>query len=783
MFDNRKVVCFGMGAFFKSYFSRLKRCINIEYVCDNDKNCWDKIIEGESIRCSSPQILLQFNNPVVIITLENRRLIGEIEDQLDEMRIEHYTARDILQLIDYYPDNSWIEDPTKIKIQKFIDLNLTGTTICNFHCDYCTVWRKKEFNGDRLISMHSVEEIRKGLSQEKLGGICFINLCALGETFLADGIIELVYELLAEGHYVSVVTNGTVTKKIEEVLRFPEEFQSRFFFKISFHFIELQKKKMFNIFWNNIEVIKKSRCSYTIEIVPFDGIIDNIPDIKNMFEEKANGAMPHVSFARDSTKVDLDVLTELELSEYKEIWGQFDSKMFELKSRNYGKKITNYCYAGCWSYLVNCMTGDIRPCYRQDVIGNIFEFDKKKFPETPIGHQCNVSYCFNNHAFLSWGVVPDIKEYTYLEMRDRIDCNNNHWVREPMYSFMNQKLYDNNYSFGDYWGDYEKLYNQDRKSSFLIFNSPDYPNIGDIAIGLSERVFLNTYFSEYDVIEISCKQYEKEKKKIQNAVKKEDIIFITGGGNIGSLWLNIEDYVTSIINTFTDNTIIVFPQTIYFEEDNVGNKEKEEFVNAVKKHSNIILAVREEHSYNCAIKMLGCADQVMQVPDMALNLRPDCKKENSKGALLCIREDKESKKIDISAIERALRKKIECVEKISSLPVDSTSLEDRAHEVEKVCNMLASKEIVVTDRLHCMILCALVGTPCVAFDNVSGKLSGVYNWIKKLSYIKLIKDEDDIEQQILSLVGTQKTENDKKVFVLLKTIFEKYAMQIRGKIK
>ena len=146
MFDNRKVVCFGMGAFFKSYFSRLKRCINIEYVCDNDKNCWDKIIEGESIRCSSPQILLQFNNPVVIITLENRRLIGEIEDQLDEMRIEHYTARDILQLIDYYPDNSWIEDPTKIKIQKFIDLNLTGTTICNFHCDYCTVWRKKEFN-------------------------------------------------------------------------------------------------------------------------------------------------------------------------------------------------------------------------------------------------------------------------------------------------------------------------------------------------------------------------------------------------------------------------------------------------------------------------------------------------------------------------------------------------------------------------------------------------------------------------------------------------------------
>ena len=53
---------------------------------------------------------------------------------------------------------------------------------------------------------------------------------------------------------------------------------------------------------------------------------------------------------------------------------------------------------------------------------------------------------------------------------------------------------------------------------------------------------------------------------------------------------------------------------------------------------------------------------------------------------------------------------------------------------EQVYNKLAQIQdsgLVVTDTLHCMISAALTGTPCIAFNNLSGKVENVYKWIEK----------------------------------------------------
>ena len=52
--------------------------------------------------------------------------------------------------------------------------------------------------------------------------------------------------------------------------------------------------------------------------------------------------------------------------------------------------------------------------------------------------------------------------------------------------------------------------------------------------------------------------------------------------------------------------------------------------------------------------------------------------------------------------------------------------------------------LVVTDRLHGMILCAITGTPCIVINSRSPKVKGCYEWIRHLKYIKFCDNIDDI---------------------------------------
>ena len=49
---------------------------------------------------------------------------------------------------------------------------------------------------------------------------------------------------------------------------------------------------------------------------------------------------------------------------------------------------------------------------------------------------------------------------------------------------------------------------------------------------------------------------------------------------------------------------------------------------------------------------------------------------------------------------------------------------------KKIIKQFSKSKLVVTDRLHGMILSVITGTNCIAFDNSSGKVSGVYDTIK-----------------------------------------------------
>lgn len=51
-----------------------------------------------------------------------------------------------------------------------------------------------------------------------------------------------------------------------------------------------------------------------------------------------------------------------------------------------------------------------------------------------------------------------------------------------------------------------------------------------------------------------------------------------------------------------------------------------------------------------------------------------------------------------------------------------------------------------------MIFAAITGTPCIAVDNISQKVSGVYQWIKYLDYVRCVKVEEIDEKLVNELL-------------------------------
>ena len=765
-FADKSVVLFGLGKYFFSNFIRLSTVpdLRIKYLCDNNVNMLEKFSDAGIGSCIMPKELQSIKDPLVIITAGSQSAVTQIRNQMKEMNITCYHAEEILSEINTYdffnklPDE-WLQNRNR----KFIDIILDGTTACNFRCEYCYLNEKSSAYTNQIkTSNHSPQEVRLGLSKKRLGGKCFINICASGETMLSEDIIELVYELLDEGHVVSIVTNGTISKKFKELVNFPPELQENLFIKFSFHFLELKTHNLMDVFFNNVEMIRKSNCSYTIEITPHDSLIPYIQEIKHIFETYANGAMPHISFARDASKKDLDVLTSLTLNEYMDIWSQFHSNMFELKSQWYNVRIIDFCYAGNWSCRINLMEGSIQSCYRHSSIGNLFIDIDKPFPIQTIAHGCRMPYCFNEHAYFAFGCVPSISCCSYFDVRDRTDRYGNHWVKQKLGNFIKQKLYDNNYQFAAHHQLIEGIFRIDRPPAFILLNSPDYPNIGDHAIALAVRKFLKALDKTRDIYEITSSHYRNS--NIREYIKENDILILTGGGYLGSLWIFLEDTVRNIIINHPNNHIYIFPQSLYFGDSGFGKRERQLTQQIYNQHKMLTICLRDPFSYKLANDIFDDHVKKLFLPDMVLLLDYSQEQLQRSGSLLCLRDDRESviNETNKRLIQGELQNHFKHVEYISNIYENTIDMTNREEAISKFIQKIKTSKVVITDRLHTMLFCTISQTPCLASDNLSKKVFGVYEWIRHLDYIDTFTSPVDIPQKLKNVLNsTTKFDSDR----------------------
>lgn len=194
------------------------------------------------------------------------------------------------------------------KLKRFIDLKV-DTETCNLRCEYCYVAQNRKFNSNLFKLNFGEDDLRMAFSKKRLGGTCLINFCAGGETLLSDDIMKVIKILLECGHYLMIVTNGTIYKRFLEFSNYDIEYRNRLFIKFSFHYLELKKLNMLDAFFKNVRLMKESQISYTIELGAFDKYVDYINEINDICIKNV-GAKPHITPLRDERKDDFSLLTD-----------------------------------------------------------------------------------------------------------------------------------------------------------------------------------------------------------------------------------------------------------------------------------------------------------------------------------------------------------------------------------------------------------------------------------------------------------------------------------------
>lgn len=308
--------------------------------------------------------------------------------------------------------------------------------------------------------------------------------------------------------------------------------------------------------------------------------------------------------------------------------------------------------------------------------------------------------------------------------------------------------------------DYFKNYQIDnsRKRAF-IFLAADYGNLGDVAITYAQTKYLEDNL-DYQVIEIPISQSLEGLWWVRSIINNNDIVTTVGGGNMGEMYDQIEYIRQLVIRFFPNNKIISFPQTFDFSDTVDGRKALAKAQKVYGQHNNLMLIAREELSFEM-MKQCFSHNNVFLTPDIVLSLNKTQPNIIRKGAILCLRNDKErllTQEQKQFVIDTTKAKYNEVSFYDTHINRNHLSIDERIKELNKIWSAFSKSEVVITDRLHGMIFCYITNTPCIVLQNNNHKIKETYKWIKKSNHIQLI--DNFSESSFTELLDKEYTPNE-----------------------
>lgn len=319
------------------------------------------------------------------------------------------------------------------------------------------------------------------------------------------------------------------------------------------------------------------------------------------------------------------------------------------------------------------------------------------------------------------------------------------------------------------------------KKQILLLGTPEHGNIGDLAIAFAEIEFLRKYFSEFCLAEIpSSYVFGISAKRILE--NKQRLFCVHGGGFLGNLWISEEKMFQNVLKIFEEKKIVVFPQSIFFEKTANWELDFQKTRTAYRSHPDLHIFIRD-NSIDFLRKEI-VEKNTYSVPDIVLSLDRSAPKFERKGVLLCFRADKE-KVVPVetfAAIEENLRSRGESCSRTDMVVPYGVPAFAREIEVEKKFDEFRRSRLVITDRLHGMIFATITGTPCIAVNNISKKVQGVWElWIReRFPYVKFVENADEIPALLDEMLALGPQRYEPSVF---DAYWQQLANVVRGGVK
>ena len=321
--------------------------------------------------------------------------------------------------------------------------------------------------------------------------------------------------------------------------------------------------------------------------------------------------------------------------------------------------------------------------------------------------------------------------------------------------------------------------NPQKKYAFVLFAS-DYNNLGDLAITVSQQKFLAELIGEeYIIVKINESDTYNWIHEIKKMSSDNVLITLIGGGNSGSLYDFIETPRRFILKSFRNYKIISFPQTIFFDDSEQALAIKNEFTSIANRCKDLTFVAREKNSER--IYKNNTKAHVLLTPDIVFfyekYVKPS-KNRHFNSVALILRDDKE-KAIDLSFqkdLIELVEKRFNEIEYMDTCNVEY--IEDNAKDLlDDYLNRLQTMSLVITDRLHGMILSYITRTPCIVFNNNNRKIEATYNtWLKEQNIVRLFNSEniEDLSQLIDDMMSQSEyiSVNLDKKFDLLREVIK-----------
>lgn len=277
----------------------------------------------------------------------------------------------------------------------------------------------------------------------------------------------------------------------------------------------------------------------------------------------------------------------------------------------------------------------------------------------------------------------------------------------------------------------------------IITLAADYPNLGDVALTRATLAFCREHLPGHRPHVIPAHQTLRVLRGASRHAASDDVVVITGGGNLGDRYRRLEELRCEVVRAFPRQRIVSFPQSCEWSATARGREALAYSRHVYAAHPRLTLLARDRDSL-ARMRAAFPDTRVGLAPDTALWLRPDATQADSP-PLVCLRRD------DESALDGAEQRRL-ATELAAAWPgatqVDTAAegTVDLDGQLDRLLPRFAEAQLVVTDRLHGLVFARLHGRPCVGIEGANGKLRAlVETWFPDAGDIRVLRRPNPTE--------------------------------------